>query len=338
MRALVCNKLGSSLEDGLNNVKEVIIPIPIPSEDEVLVKVCAAALNFLDILIVQGKYQIKYKPPFVIGSEFAGIVTKIGKNVSGFNIGDRVAGFIRIGCFAQYTVCHQMKLFKIPNNMNYNDAASFCCVYGTAYMALVQRCKLNKSHTLLITAGVGGIGSAALQIGSAIKCKKIIACVGSDKKANIAQQNGATLTINYKKNKNWGSQLKKQGGIDIAIDTVGGDANNQCLKAINWYGKIAIVGFASGLIPKIKANRILLKNIDLSGIAWGGNVVHGDFDLFRKSVIEPMQLYAKGLIKPLIGNVYNFDLEAVKVAYFDLANRKSVGKLIINNIQVSSNL
>lgn len=247
-----------------------------------------------------------------------------------FKIGDRVAGFIRIGCFAEYTVCPQEKLFKIPDNMNYIDAASFCCVYGTAYMALIQRANLNKSHTLLITAASGGVGSAALNIGSAIGCKKIIACVGNDRKAKIAKQNGAHIVINYKKNEKWGSMLKKQGGIDIAIDTVGGNANNQCLKAINWYGKIAIIGFASGSIPKIKANRVLLKNIDLQGIVWGENAKQGDLNLFRESVIKPMELYKNGLIKPLIGNVYNFNLQSVKQAYNDLSNRKSVGKLIIN--------
>ena len=293
----------------------------------------------LHYLYFQGKYQIKYKPPFVIGSEFSGTVVKIGKNVDGFKIGDRVAGFIRIGCFAEYTVCPQTKLFKIPDNMNWIDAASFCCVYGTAYMALIQRCKLIKSDTLLVTAASGGVGSAALQIGSAIKCKKIIGCVGSDSKAKLAKQNGATMVINYKEKKNekWGSLLKKQGGIDVVIDMVGGDATNQCLKAINWYGRIAIIGFASGSIPKIKANRVLLKNIDLSGTAWGQNAIHGDYNLFRQSVIKPMELYSQGLIKPLIGNVYKFNLDAVKQAYYDLSNRKSVGKLIIT-IKASSKL
>eukprot|EP01084_Bolivina_argentea_P174257 301859_1 len=331
MKALVCSKIGTSLQDALSNIQERIVPIPqLSSKTELLVKIHAAGLNFADTLIYQGKYQTKYDIPFIIGSEFSGTVIKIGENVKRFKTGDRVAGFIRVSCFAEYTIVEEYdEIWKVPDDMNFNDAAVFCCTYGTAYMSLIQRAKLNSSHTVCITAASGGVGSAALQIAKAYQCKKIICCVGSESKAKLAKQNGADVIINYKVNNKWGYEIKKQGGIDIVIDTVGGNATDQCLKAMNWYGKVVIIGFASGSIPKIKANRVLLKNIDLLGVAWGRNATYGDYQVWLDSIKGASKLYSRGLVKPLIGKVYEFNAESVKQAYMDLASRKSVGKLVV---------
>merc|ERR1712129_211855 len=228
-----------------------------------------------------------------------------------------------------YTIANEASIWKMPNNMTFEDGASFVCTYGTSFMALVQRANINPKHTVLITAASEGVGTACVQIAKAIGCKKIIGCVGPEYKATIANQCGADMVINYKETPEWSKQLKKKKiSIDVFADIVGGDSWNQGLKCMSWFGKAIVIGFAGGKIQKIKANRVLLKNIDVIGVAWGATMFR-DMKLYRDSVSDALALYEQGLLSPIIGKVYDCDLDGVRQSYLDIMNRRSVGKLLI---------
>eukprot|EP01083_Nonionella_stella_P068173 180789_1 len=332
MRAVVATALGSTVEEALQCLETQIRPIPsAPSSRELIVKVEYAALNFFDGLILTGKYQNKMEPPFIPGTEFSGTVTRIGSKVTHFAVGDRVCGFPSYmkGTFCEYTTAGESQLWKIPSHMSLQEAACFVCTYGTSYMALVQRANINASNTVLVTAASGGVGTACVQIAKAIGCKTIIGCVGSESKARTARQCGADEVINYRETPQWSQYLKKNKiGIDVFADIVGGDAWNQGLKCMNMFGKAIVIGFAGGEIQKIKANRVLLKNIDVVGVAWGATQ-YKDMNKYRASVSGALQMYQDGLLHPIIGNLYTSEVDGIRQAYLDLMNRKSVGKLLI---------
>jgi len=302
--------------------------------------VAYAALNFFDGLILTGKYQYSFKPPFIPGSELSGTVYQVGSKVTDFKVGDRVCGFPGFGngAMAEYTICSPLNLWKMPDNMSFAKGASFVMTYGTSYMSLIQRAKINKSHTILITAASGGVGTACVQIANAIGCKQIIGCVGSEYKMKIAKKCGCDMAINYKENGEWGKDLKKKKiGIDIFVDIVGGDAWNQGLKSINWFGKAVIIGFAGGKIQRIKGNRVLLKNIDVLGIAWGATAMN-DYNVYSQSVVGALKMYENGKLDPIIGKIYPLKEESIKQSYRDIMSRKSVGKLLINVNENNSKL
>ena len=326
MQAFVCTKLGKTFEEALKYCEFKEISIPEPNAYQLQIKVESASLNFADCLRIMGKYQTKSEPPFVPCSEMSGIVTKIGSKVKGFNVGDRVAGNSLTGGLCEYTLATSNLIWKMPDNMTFNDGAGFTVTYGTAYMALIQRGNIKPKDNVLITAAAGGVGTACIQISKAVGCKNIIACVGSPYKMNIAKECGASKVINYKETPNWGKSLKKKGGIDIACSIVGGNAFDQSLKAINFKGRILILGFAGNIIQKIKANHLLLKQCDIKGV-WWGNTLTIDYNEFRSSVNNSFKMYENGLIKPLIGGIYT--MNTIKDGLTHLFNRKSVGKLIV---------
>lgn len=341
MRAVVCTKLGKSIDEALEYLEYQTVPIPSnPSSHEVIVQVRVGALNFFDGLILQGKYQTPIKPPFIPGCELAGIVKQIGKKVTKFKIGDRVCGFpiLTKGAFCGYTIALDSNLWKMPSNMNFEDAAGFVCTYGTSYMSLIQRAAITPESTVLVTAASGGVGTACLQIAKAVGCQKIIGCVGSEWKAKIAKQCGADMVINYKDTPEWSKMLKsKKIGIDVFADIVGGESWNQGMKCMNWFGKAIVIGFAGGNIQRIKANRVLLKNIDVLGVAWGATQFK-DYDKYERSVSDALRMYEQGKLHPVIGKVCGSELSEIKALYMDIMNRKSVGKLLVRMNGATSKL
>ena len=331
MQAVIATKLGSTVEEALQHFEAQRVPIPKPSSREILINVQVASLNFFDGLILTGSYQAKMTPPFIPGSEMSGIVTAVGSKITKFKIGDRVCGFPAAmkGALCEFTVANEPSIWKMPKNMSFEDGASFACTYGTSYMSLVQRANINANDTVLVTAASGGVGTACLQVAKAIGCKQIIGCVGSEYKAKISKQCGADMVINYKETPEWNKHLKKNKiGIDVFADIVGGDSWNQGLKCMNWFGRAIVIGFAGGKIQKIKANRVLLKNIDVIGVAWGATMFR-DMKAYKASVSDALSLYERGLLNPVIGKVYGSDLSEVKQSYLDIMNRRSVGKLLI---------
>ena len=303
-------------------------PLPEAAAGELLIDVRSAGCNFADTLMVRGQYQVKPAFPFVPGHELAGVVREVGPGVAGFEVGDAVCGFGGRGAFAEVTVLPAAAAVQIPEGVSFDDAAAMSTVYPTSYLALVDRAQLAPGETLLVHAAAGGVGLAAVQIGKALGAR-VIATAGGADKLKIAGQAGADVLIDYRAQDFKEVVLAEtQGrGADVIYDSVGGDTFDQSLKCIAWGGRLLVIGFASGRIPEVKANRILLKNISVVGLHWGPYLerqperVHACFEAL-------FEMYRQGQLRPLISG--NYSLEEVPEALGLLATRKTVGKLIVH--------
>lgn len=303
-------------------------PLPIAAPGELLIDVRAAGCNFADSLMVRGQYQVKPDFPFVPGHELAGVVRELGDGVSGFSVGDAVCGFGGSGAFAEVARLRVAAAYRIPAGVSFDDAAAMPTVYPTSYLALTDRAQLAAGETLLVHAAAGGVGLAAVQIGVALGAR-VIATAGGAEKLKIAEQAGADVLVDYRAQDFRDVVLAETRGrgADVIYDSVGGDTFDQSLGCIAWGGRLLVIGFASGRIPSVKANRILLKNISVIGLHWGPYVdqqperVHACFDAL-------FEMYRKGQLRPLISGRYS--LEEVPEALGLLATRKSVGKLIVH--------
>jgi NADPH2:quinone reductase len=303
------------------------IPQPEAGPGALQVEVRAAGCNFFDILIVQGKYQVKPAFPFTPGGEIAGVVTEVGEGVEGFAVGDRVLAGTQIGGFAETAVIPARDAHLLPDGMSFEEGAAIPIIYPTSYAALIFRANLQAGETLLVHAAAGGVGSAALQIGKALGAR-VIATVGGAEKAEIARDLGADEVIDYRVDDFVArvNEITDGSGADVIYDPVGGDVFDRSLKCIAWNGRLLVVGFASGRIPELKANRILLKNIAVTGIHWGA-YLDNEPERVPETFEGLFALYREGRIKPLIFNTYA--LEDLPSALGELASRKTHGKLII---------
>ncbi|KAK9703947.1 hypothetical protein K7432_010478 [Basidiobolus ranarum] len=303
------------------------VPEPKPRSGQVVVEVKAAGANFFDILMVQGKYQIKPPFPFIPGSEFAGVVTEVHPSVQNYKKGDRVFGST-LGCYAEKAVAPVESIYKIPEGMSYEEAAGLFITYPTSYAALVLRANLQKDEFCLVHAGAGGVGVAAVQIAKALGAK-VIATAGSSEKLEVAKANGADYCINYKEDTQWPETVKKitKGqGADVVFDPVG--LIEISMKCVAWNGRIVVVGFAAGHIEKVAVNRILLKNIAVLGVHWGA------YTKYQPEKIQPVwdslfELFAQKKLKPVVYKTVYRGLEQAKVALTDIAARKTYGKVVV---------
>ena len=303
------------------------IPEPKAGPGALQVEVRAAGCNFFDTLMVRGKYQVKPAFPFTPGGEISGVVSAVGEGVEGFAVGDRVLAGTQTGGFAETAVVPANYTHLLPDGMSFEEGAAIPIIYPTSYAALVFRANLQVGETLLVHAAVGGVGSAALQIGKALGAR-VIATVGGAEKAQIARSLGADEVIDYRVD-DFIARVKEitgGSGADVIYDPVGGDVFDQSLKCIAWNGRLIVVGFASGRIPEVKANRILLKNIAVTGIHWGAYLVNEPARV-PETFESLFALYRDGMIKPLIYNTYA--LEDLPSALAELTSRKTHGKLII---------
>lgn len=303
------------------------IPLEEPKAGEVRIKNHAAALNFFDILQIQGKYQTKPPLPFTPGAEVAGVVDAVGVDVNELAIGDRVMGWGGSGGFAEYTVTPAAKTFRIPGSMDFAGAAALLIVYQTSYMALKDRAAIKPREWLLVHAGAGGVGSAAIQLGKAFGAR-IIATAGSADKLDFCLAQGADYALNYRES-DWVDQVKQiteRHGADVIFDPVGGDVFDQSTKCIASEGRLLVIGFAGGRIPSVAANRILLKNMSVVGCYWGGHLErHPEF--LKQTQSELFAHFEAGQIKPVVSSQYA--LEDAVSALRDLAERKTIGKVVL---------
>jgi NADPH2:quinone reductase len=287
----------------------------------------AAALNFFDILQVQGKYQVKPPFPFTPGAEVAGIVDAVGSGVRSVKEGDRVMAIPRGGAFAEYSLAPEASTFAMPQAMSFEAAASMPIVYQTGYFAFTHRYQLRAGEWLLVHAGASGVGMAAIQIGKALGAR-VIATAGSAAKLAFAREQGADHTIDYT-DAGWVDRVKEitgGQGADTIYDPVGGDIFDLSTKCVASEGRILIIGFAAGRIPSIALNRVLLKNISIVGVLWGGYVIsHSEYE--KQAHAALMKLYEAGKIKPSVNAVYPFE-EAPR-GLRDLADRKVMGKAVL---------
>ncbi|HLK17472.1 MAG TPA: NADPH:quinone oxidoreductase family protein [Bryobacteraceae bacterium] len=299
------------------------VAIPEPGAGEVRIRNYAAGLNFFDILQVQGKYQIKPAFPFTPGAEVAGTIDAVGPDVTGFNPGDRVLSVTHGGAMAEYSLARTAMTFAIPDRMDFPEAAAFPIVYHTSYFALKKRAALQAGEWLLVHAGASGVGMSAIQLGHAWGAR-VIATAGSPEKLDFARSLGAEWVIDYNDG-TWVDQVKQltQGrGADVIYDPVGGDIFDLSTKCIASGGRLLVIGFASGRIPTIAANRILIKDIAVVGALWGPYAAqHPDY------MAEAQRVMAN-LVHPPKPKTY--PLDQAPLALRDLANRKILGKAALS--------
>jgi NADPH2:quinone reductase len=298
-----------------------------PEPGQVRIRNHAAALNFFDILQVQGKYQVKPPFPFTPGAEVAGVVDEIGRDVTSVKVGDRVMAIPRGGAFAEYSLAPEASVFPMPSAMSFEEAASMPIVYQTGYFAMTHRYQVQPGEWLLVHAGASGVGMAAIQIAKALGAK-VIATAGSEAKLAFAREQGADHTINYI-DPVWVDRVKEitaGHGADTIYDPVGGDIFDLSTKCLASEGRILIIGFAAGRIPSIALNRVLLKNISIVGVLWGGYVVsHPAYEKLAHAAL--MKMYDAGKIRPSVNAVYPFT-DAVR-GLRELAERKVTGKAVL---------
>ncbi|MCC7083261.1 MAG: NADPH:quinone oxidoreductase family protein [Burkholderiales bacterium] len=304
---------------------------PRPGENEVLIDVHAAGVNFPDLLVMGGKYQILPRSPFVPGKECAGVVAAVGRAVTTCKPGDRVLAWMEHGAFAEQAVCVQDNCFVLPEPMSFEEGASFGLVYQTAHFALVERADLRAGEIVLVTGASGGVGLAAVQIAKALGAT-VAAAVSTPQKAEIAWRNGADHVIDVAvPNLRDGlrEQLRKATdgrGADVVIEQVGGDVFDASLRALAWSGRLVVVGFAGGRIPEVKANYLLVKNIAVLGLQISDYRDRHPRKM-RRVMAELFDWYDRGSITPLVSEVY--PLSEFAAAFAAIASRRAVGKLAL---------
>jgi NADPH2:quinone reductase len=303
------------------------VEVPVPKAGQILIKVHAAALNFFDILQIQGKYQVKPPFPFTPGAEVSGVVEAVGDGITAFAKGQRVLAMVNQGGFAEYALSDPHRTFQVPHGMDFPAAAAFPIVYQTSYFALVTRGQLEPGEWLLVHAGASGVGMSAIQIGKALGAR-VIATAGSEEKLQFAREQGADHAISYNES-GWVDAVKtftKGHGADVIYDPVGGDIFDLSSKCIASEGRHLVIGFASGRIASLAANRALLKNMSLMGVFWGGYVhEHPGYVAECQKALE--QLVEEGKIHPRVARSY--PLSECPQALRDMANRKVIGKTVV---------
>jgi len=307
------------------------VMVPEPGPGEVRIRNRAAALNFFDILQIQGKYQIKPPFPFTPGAEIAGEIDAIGADVIGWKPGDRVLALPQLNGFAEYTVVDAAKVFAIPEGMSWSQAAAMPIVYHTSYFALRDRAQLRAGEWLLVHAGASGVGMAAIQLGRAMGAR-VIATAGSAEKLVFAERQGAEHALDYGSDL-WVDEVKRLTGgqgADVIYDPVGGRIFELSSKCIAPEGRLLVVGFASGQIPAIAANRILLKNMSVVGVFWGNQVkAHAGYTADTQRALE--RLWREGKINPEVRETW--PLSELPAALDALAHRKIMGKAVVLSSQ-----
>ncbi|XP_076797539.1 quinone oxidoreductase-like protein 2 isoform X1 [Arvicanthis niloticus] len=358
-RAALCTELKQPL-----TIQEVA-PRPVGPQ-EVRVDVHFCGINFADILVCRGQYQEKPPLPFIPGEyrgpsdyvrkrrilrvfivtcifadttphslpgltrmEFSGAVLETGADVSTVKKGDRVIGVSNFHAMAEQCITDQKTLWQIPENISLQDAAVLPVSYGTAILAIDHRARIQPGETVLVTAAAGATGLAVIDVATNVFRAKVIAAAGSDEKCKLAMQRGAQFSVNYSQGslKDAVKKLAGSGGVNVAVDMVGGDVFLESLRSLAWEGRIVVLGFAGGHIASVPSNLLLLKNISAMGLYWG-RYQHQDFAVFSKSMSTALQYCQQGLIHPHTGAV--FKLEKINDAFLHVMQRKSTGKVLLS--------
>jgi NADPH:quinone reductase len=303
------------------------VPSPVAGQGEVVVSVKTASVNFPDVLIIQNKYQMKPPLPFSPGSELAGVVKSVGDGVTRWKPGDPVMAITGYGAFAEEVQVDVNRLLPVPTGMDFVSAAAFGLTYATSEHALCDRGELKAGETLLVLGASGGVGIAAIEIGKALGAR-VIACASTDDKLAVCREHGADDTINYA-TEDLRERIKAitgGKGADVVYDPVGGPYTEPALRSIAWRGRLLVVGFAAGEIPKIPINLTLLKGCAIVGVYWG-EFAKREPERFAEGVRQLGEWYRAGKIKPHISAT--FPLERAADALTLMAERKVIGKVIL---------
>ncbi|HMA48576.1 MAG TPA: NADPH:quinone oxidoreductase family protein [Magnetospirillaceae bacterium] len=322
MKAMICRSLDEQARLELQE-----IPPPDLESGGVRIQVAAAGINFADTLVISGRYQERQQPPFAPGMEVAGRVVETAPGVSGFRAGDRVMASVSGGGYAEQVVAAAHDVTPIPDAMDFVTAAGFPCAYGTSHHSLTSRAGLKSGEVLLVHGAAGGVGLTAVEIGKALGAT-VIATAGSAEKLAVAKTHGADHLINYREEdvKQRVRAFTAGRGADVVYDPVGGAVFEASLRCTAAEGRLVVIGFASGEVPQIPANLLLVKNLTVIGYYWGA---------YRRTRPEELQQgfrdllgwYGEGKIKPKISAT--FPLEGANEALELLRRRGSTGKVVL---------
>ena len=322
MRAVICSKFGPPENLEVQNVVDLK-----PKRTQVRIAIEACGVNFPDTLIIENKYQFKPELPFSPGGEVTGIIDAIGEGVTDVKVGDPVMAMTLSGGFSEQINVEAKALLKRPLSMDKITAAGFTMTYGTSMHALKQRANLKSGETLLVLGAGGGVGLAAIEIAVAMGAT-VIAAAGSAEKLAAAKNAGAEHLINYRKN-DLRNELKKivgKAGVDVVYDPVGGNLFEAALRSTSWKGRVLVVGFASGNIPKVPVNLALLKGCAIVGVFWGAFRLQ-ETALDNENFQQLFSWYNEGKINPLISKTYK--LEEASKAIRRIMNREAIGKIVL---------
>ncbi len=299
--------------------------IPGPGPGEVRIKVAACGLNFADTLMISGDYQDTPATPFTLGMEVAGIVDACGPGVEGVASGARVAAFIGAGGLADYAICAADRCISIPDAMPMTTAAGFPVAYGTSHLALGHKARLQTGETLLVLGAAGGVGLTAVEIGAQMGARVIAVARGADR-LDIARKAGAAITLDSD-TVDLRAELKAVGGIDVVYDAVGEPLATPALRALRPEGRFLAIGFAGGKVPQFPGNILLVKNISVMGLYWGGYLRFAP-QVLADSLRALVGWYTEGRLHPHVSHV--LPLERAAEGLELLRNRKATGKVVIS--------
>jgi NADPH2:quinone reductase len=323
MRAVLCREWGGP---------EALTIEEVPSRKlepgEVRIRVRAFGINFADTLMISGRYQVKPEFPFSPGLEAAGEVIEVAGDVTQLRPGQRVLAVSRFGgSCAEELVIGAKSVVPIPDEMDWTTAAGFPVAYGTSHFALTHRGHLKQGELLLVTGAAGGVGLTAVEIGKQLGATVIAAAGGAEKLA-IAREHGADHLIDYTREsiRDRVRELTEGRGADVVYDPVGGDAFDQALRAMNWEGRMLVIGFAAGRIQSVPANLILVKNISVTGVVWGAQAAR-DPALVSRQLVELLGWWKAGRLKPRVGATFPFD--EAREAMTALLSRRYPGKIVV---------
>lgn len=322
MRALVVNDYGPPEAMTIQEMDD-----PVAADDEVLIDVAAAGINFADVLSIAGKYQVKTPTPFVSGNEAAGVITAVGKDVKRFSVGDKVLVATRGGAFAEKAVASEKSTTLLPDGLNYEQGAGFSVTYGTSYHALKQSANLQPGETVLVLGAAGGVGITAVEIAKAMGAR-VIAAASTDEKLEFAKSAGADELINYTTTplKETVKEMTGGDGVDVVYDPVGGEFADQAFRATAWHGRYLVIGFADGEIPKFAGNIALLKEASIIGVWWGTWAAKNP-EMQAQNVAEISALIAAGKLTPRVTDSY--PLDDFVDAFNAITERRARGKVVI---------
>lgn len=327
MRAVVVGEFGPI--DAALKLGE--LPKPVPKPNEVLVEVRATAANFVDLLVIGGKYQFLPERPFAPGKLPSGVVVEVGSEVKNLTVGDRVITMAEHGGYAAYVVAPATHCYRLPDTMSFEQAAAMSLVYDTSWFALRDRGRIQPGETVLVLGATGGVGLAAIQLAKAMGAK-VLAGVSSASKSDIVRDAGADEIIDLSRPDLLDSlreqvyAVTEKRGADIVLDPLGGDIFDAALRAVAWRGRVVVIGFAAGRIPTVKVNYLMLKNMEVSGLQVSD---------YRKRMPDQMtacfaEIFAwhrQGKLKPLPTTVY--PLEQFSRALHEIEDRRVRGRIVL---------
>jgi len=320
MKAIICNEFGPLDDLVLQETAD-----PEPGKGQILIRVEAAGVNYPDGLLVQGLYQLKPPTPFILGMEAAGVVEALGEGVTDFAVGDRVAARSMLGGYAEKIAVDAAQAFVMPDAMDGADACAMMVAYGTSHHALKQRANLQAGEVLVVFGAAGATGIAAVQIGK-IMGARVIAVASSEEKRKLALDSGADEAIGYDNLKDDIKKLTDGKGADVVYDVVGGDAFDAATRFMARNGRLLVIGFASGDIPKFPVNLALVKEYAVVGVFWGNFTMYKPAD-YAANMKELFDWYAQGKITPLIEGRY--PLAEASSVLKRILDRGATGKIVL---------